>query len=114
MKLGHSNLTQTEYDVMRRRVADVADRARCYLAIQQQVVLSSILEHFPGELEDHLAGDLDPVSPELIAELVDIRGGRAIVDTRHQEKQPDWTYNKTYSGTVPVERYANRRPPWGP
>ncbi|HSH62048.1 MAG TPA: NADH-ubiquinone oxidoreductase-F iron-sulfur binding region domain-containing protein [Acidimicrobiales bacterium] len=111
-KLGYSNLQQTDFDVMRRRVADVADRARCFLAVQQQVVLASILEHFGDELVDHLSPDAGPVSPELISELIDIRGGKAILDSRHWDKQPDWTYNKTYSGTVPVELYAGKRPPW--
>lgn len=111
-KLGYSTLKQAEYDTMRRRVADVADRARCYLAIQHQVVLASILEHFGAELAGHLSGDREAVAPELISELIDIRGGKAILDVRHWDKQPDWTYNKTYSGTVPVERYAAARPPW--
>jgi NADH-quinone oxidoreductase subunit F len=114
MRLGHSNLQPTDFDNMRRRVAVVGDRARCYLAIQQQVVLTSILEHFGDELGDHLSGDPGPVSPELISELIDIRGGRAVLDTRHWDKQPDWSYNKTDSGTVPVELYASRPPPWGP
>jgi len=115
MRLGHSNLQRTDYDLMRRKVVDVGDRARCYLAVQQQVVLTSILELFGEELAAHLGGDgVEPVSPELISELIDIRGGRAILETRHWDKQPDWTYNKSYSGTVPVELYTGKRPPWGP
>jgi len=112
MRLGHSNVQQTDYDLMRRKVIEVGDRARCFLATQQQVVLTSILEHFGDELESHLLPDAGPVSPELISELIDIRGGRAILDTHHWDKQPDWTYNKTYSGTVPVELYAGKPPPW--
>ena len=111
--LSHSTLVAHDYEVMRRRVANVADRARCYLGIQQQMVLGSILEHFPDELEGHLSGALDPVEPELIAELVDIRGGQAVWDERQRHKQADWTYNNSYSGTVPVERYASAAPPWG-
>ncbi len=53
-KLGRSNLAKVEYDTLSRRLANVADRARCYLAIQQQVVLESILEHFGAELTGHL------------------------------------------------------------
>jgi hypothetical protein len=75
-------------------------------------VVTSILEHFSEEVTGHLTGERPPVEPELIAELVDIRGGRAIVDERHRHKQPDWSYNKRDSGTVPVERYAGTAPPW--
>jgi len=112
VKLGHSELVQHDYTVMNRKLAVVADRARCYLAIQQQVVLNSIMEHFGDEFEAHLEQGHEPVEPQLISELVDIRGGRAVWDVRHAQKQPDWTYNKTYSGTVPVDLYMKVEPPW--
>ncbi len=111
-KLGRSNLATVEYDTLNRRLANVADRARCYLAIQQQVVLESILEHFGAELTGHLDRSHDGVEPELVAELIDIRSGQAVWDERHRDKQPDWSYNKTYSGTVPVDRYTSVVPPW--
>ena len=101
-----------DYDTVRRRLLTVADRSRCYLATQQQVVVGSILEHFGDEFAAHLSGERAPVEPELVAELLDIRAGQAFVDTRHRSKQPDWTYNKRYSGTVPVELYTAQPPPW--
>ena len=112
VKLGHSELVKHDYQVMNRKLANVADRARCYLAIQQQVVLNSIREHFGEEFEGHLAPGHRSVEPELISELVDIRNGKAVWDVRHAQKQPDWTYNKTYSGTVPVDLYMKVEPPW--
>ncbi|HEX6597569.1 MAG TPA: hypothetical protein VF045_11570, partial [Acidimicrobiales bacterium] len=90
-----------------------ADRSRCFLATQQQVVVGSILDAFPDEMTAHLENATDPVEPELIAELVDIRNGVAVLDERHRLKQPDWSYNKRDSGTVPVEKYAGAAPPWG-
>jgi hypothetical protein len=59
-----------------------------------------------------VAGSVEPTEFELIAELLDIRGDRAMLDERHRRKQPDWSYNKTDSGTVPVERYAAVASPW--
>ena len=103
---------QHDYDVVTKRIGTVADRSRCYLATQQQTVVGSILEHFGDEVAAHLARAADPTDAELVAELVDIRGGTAVLDTRHAYKHPDWTYNKRYSGTVPVEFYAGSRPPW--
>ncbi|MDQ6837261.1 MAG: hypothetical protein M3137_02675, partial [Actinomycetota bacterium] len=99
--------------VIGKRLSTVADRARCFLGSQQQVVVGSIIEHFQAEFDDHVAGRRAATEPELIAELVDIRGGHAIWDERHRLKQPDWTYNKTDSGTVPVEMYAGVVPHWG-
>ncbi|MCA1691220.1 MAG: hypothetical protein LC733_03100 [Actinobacteria bacterium] len=111
-KVSASQAVSHDADVIRKRVGTVADRSRCFLATQQQVVVGSILDAFGDEVDSHLAGAAVPVEPELIAEVVDIRGGQALLDERHLRKQPDWTYNKTDSGTVPVERYAALRPPW--
>jgi hypothetical protein len=90
----------------------VADRSRCFLATQQQVVLESIFKHFPDEMDDHLSGRREPVEPALVTELLDIRGGRAVWDERHRSKQPDWTYNASDSGTAPVDFRRNVAPPW--
>ncbi|MFN2606392.1 MAG: NADH-ubiquinone oxidoreductase-F iron-sulfur binding region domain-containing protein [Acidimicrobiales bacterium] len=111
-KVTGSDATEHDAAVIRRRLGTVADRSRCFLATQQQAVVGSIIEHFPEEMEAHLAGTAGAASPELIAELVDIRGDRAYLDERHRHKQPDWSYNATDSGTVPVERYSKVRPFW--
>ena len=55
---------------------------------------------------------LPPCEPELIAELIDINGGVALLDERHRQKQWDWSFNKRDSGTVPVEKYQAVAPPW--
>ena len=102
-----------EEKVIRHRLGTVAERSRCFLATQQQAVVGSILDHFGDEFAAHMSGAAEPVEPQLVAELVDIRGGEGYVDGRHRQKQPDWTYNERYSGTVPVELYADSSPPWG-
>lgn len=100
------------YNVIRRRLSTIADRSRCYLATQQQLVVGSIVEHFGDEFAAHVSRATDPVEPELIAELLDIRGGQAYLDERHRKKQWDWSYNKRDSGTVPVELYTALTPAW--
>ncbi len=112
-KVAATEATQHDMGVIRKRIGTVADRARCFLATQQQTVLNSIMQAFPEEFDGHLSGRVAAVEPELIAELLDIRDGRAVLDERHRHKQPDWTFNKRDSGTVPVERYQAVRPPWG-
>ena len=111
-KVASSEGREHDYEEIEKRLGTVADRSRCFLATQQQVVLESILEQFPAEIEAHISGAADPAEPELIAELLDISGGKAIVDGRHRRKQWDWTYNSQDSGTVPVERYTSVAPPW--
>ncbi len=110
--LSGSEAKAHDMDVIRYRVGTVADRSRCFLASQQQVVLESILKQFPDELADHLSGVREPVEPVLIAELLDIRGGRAILDERQRDKQPDWSYNQSDSGSAPVDFRRGHAPPW--
>ena len=92
-----------DMEVVRRRLLTVTDRSRCYLATQQQNIVGSLLECFHNEFIAHLEGRAAPCEPELVAELVDIRDGAALLDTRHRDKQADWTYDKWYSGKVPAE-----------
>jgi NADH:ubiquinone oxidoreductase subunit F (NADH-binding) len=86
------------------RLGTVADGARCFLATQHEQVVQSILRRFPDHFRRHLDGGTDPVEPALIAPVVDIVEGSAIIDAEHLRKQPDWTYDETDSGKAPVER----------
>jgi len=110
-KLCHSDAREHDMQLLRKRVSTVADGARCYLATQHQNVLASLLELYGDDVDRHLSGAAPGVEPELIAELVDIAGDRAVWDERHREKQPDWTYDEEYSGQVPAERYGEHRAP---
>lgn len=111
-KLCRSQATRQDLETIRRRSVTVSFGARCFLAMQQEIVIGSILENFGEEFEAHLDGTAAPVEPELIAELLDIRGDVAVLDTRHAEKQPDWTFNPRSSGSVPVEILSGVRPKW--
>lgn len=113
-KVSNSDGDTHDYDVIRHRLRTVSERSRCFLATQQEVVVGSIVKHFGDELEAHIAGTAKPADAELVAELLDIRGGQALIDARHQQKQPDWSFNERDSGTVPVELYSNLAPPWRP
>ncbi|HET7489921.1 MAG TPA: NADH-ubiquinone oxidoreductase-F iron-sulfur binding region domain-containing protein [Acidimicrobiales bacterium] len=91
------------------RVQTVADRARCYLAHQQQAVLQSIMTRYAHEFEAHVRGGAEPVEPYLIAELVDIEDGVAHMDERFMEKQPDWSFDETSTGKNPADRFGLNR-----
>ena len=108
-KLGTAEITQVLTDLQRgiateRRVeeiwewlAKVTDGSRCYLAAQEQQLVGSIIEKFPGEFEEHLLPDgLVVGCPRprhlLVPKLVDLRDGVAVYDERQARKRPDWTY----------------------
>jgi NADH:ubiquinone oxidoreductase subunit F (NADH-binding) len=69
----------------------VADGARCYLATQTQNIVESVLAHFPEVLAAHAQGDVEPAAPYLVAPLLDIVDGVAVLDDSHVDRQPDWT-----------------------
>ncbi|MEN3314670.1 MAG: NADH-quinone oxidoreductase subunit [Acidimicrobiaceae bacterium] len=108
-KVGRNEATRADLDLIVTRAASVSDRARCYLATQHQVLATSILERFGDDIEAHLRGTATAVQPALVAELVDITDGRATFDERHLDKQPDWTFDDTYSGRSPADRFADHR-----
>jgi NADH-quinone oxidoreductase subunit F len=108
-RLSRSVADERDMVAIRERVDTVADGARCYLASQHEVVVSGLLTGFPDQVEAHLTGAAPGVEPALIAELVAITDGVAIVDERHRDKQPDWTYDATYSGQAPADRLDDHR-----
>ncbi|HET7490027.1 MAG TPA: NADH-ubiquinone oxidoreductase-F iron-sulfur binding region domain-containing protein [Acidimicrobiales bacterium] len=96
--------------VVADRVATVADRARCFLAHQQERVVGGILVQFPDALARHLDPSTPPVTPEPIVPIRDIVGGRAELDLHQLDKQPDWTFEPTDSGQAPADRMGAGRP----
>jgi NADH-quinone oxidoreductase subunit F len=71
----------------------VTDGNRCYLAVEEQVVVASILRAFPDEVVAHLEQGRCPRPRELpFPKVVDLTEGRAVYDERQGRKQPDWTY----------------------
>ena len=107
--LARSELTDDELGSLQDRVRTVADEARCFLASQQEAVVRSLLETFPEAVEAHFDGRAEPAEPLLVAELVEVREGRAVIDERHRDKQPDWTYDAEDSGQSPADRLDEKR-----
>ena len=102
-------------DGSERDISDVQDRlrtidrgARCFLATQHQLVVGSLLALFPDLLDADATGRSHRSGPYLIAELEDLvpeaDGYEALVDVRHADKQPDWSYDAEPSGQSPADR----------
>ncbi|MEO8265413.1 MAG: NADH-ubiquinone oxidoreductase-F iron-sulfur binding region domain-containing protein, partial [Ilumatobacteraceae bacterium] len=72
---------------------EVTDGNRCYLAVEEQVMVTSILLAFPAEIAEHIELRRCPRPRRLpIPKLVDLADGRAIYDESFWRKRPDWTY----------------------
>jgi NADH-quinone oxidoreductase subunit F len=108
-KLCRSDVSDTEWRRVASLVSTVGDRARCSLGTQHQIVIDSIIRTFPKDFATHVSGAAPPVVPRLIAELVEFDGDEALLDERHLEKQPDWTYDAVDSGQAPADRYGEHR-----
>lgn len=94
---------------LRRRIATVADGARCSLGTQQQVVARSLLDMYPDDVSAHTERRVHHSQPRPVAELEGITDGVARIDERHAEKQPDWTYDAVDSGKSPAARLGEHR-----
>jgi len=71
----------------------VADGNRCYLAVEEQVMVSSLLRAFPEEFAEHIDLGRCPRPRRLpIPKLLDLSGGAAVYDESYWRKRPDWTY----------------------
>jgi NADH-quinone oxidoreductase subunit F len=81
-----------DLDTLAFRLQTCTDGNRCYLPVQEQQVVSSILQAFPGEVAEALDGQPRPARGLLVPKLVDLADGRAIYDERQARKRPDWTY----------------------
>jgi NADH:ubiquinone oxidoreductase subunit F (NADH-binding) len=71
----------------------VTDGSRCYLATEEQVVVSSILRAFPEEFTEHIDLGHCPRRRHLpIPKLIDLHDGEVVYDESFWRKRPDWTY----------------------
>jgi len=71
----------------------VTDGNRCFLAVEERQVVSSIMQRFASEVDEHAQhGRCPRPRPIPLPKLVDLAGGVATYDEQQYRKQPDWTY----------------------
>ncbi|MGI8662145.1 MAG: NADH-ubiquinone oxidoreductase-F iron-sulfur binding region domain-containing protein [Acidimicrobiales bacterium] len=98
-----------DVDVVRQRVRTVANGARCSIGIQEEVITTGLLTTFASALDAHVTGTAPAAAPMVIGELVTVSPSEVVVDRRHADKQPDWTYEPEWSGDAPVDRFTDHR-----
>ena len=104
-KLGSSAITEAlerietgageagDLDVIGGWLGHVTDGSRCFLASEEQIVVTSIMRAFPEEFAEHIDLGHCPRPRRLpIPKLLDLAGGKAVYDESFWRKQPDWTY----------------------
>lgn len=72
----------------------VTDGNRCYLAVEEQIVVGSVLRAFPEEFVDHIEQRRCPQATRRpIPKLLELGNGVVVYDERFWHKRPDWTYD---------------------
>lgn len=84
--------TGTTLDDIAGWLERVTDGNRCFLGSQERLVVSSILQRFPEEVAEHLAGACPRPRPLDFPKLVELSDGKVVYDTDHARKRADWTY----------------------
>ena len=83
---------QAQLDRIHERLTTVTDANRCYLPVEEQRVISSILRAFPEDFVAHLEGACPRPREIPIPKIVDLTSNGVVYDTRQATKRPDWTY----------------------
>ena len=92
---------------LQRRFSTVGDGARCGLALQQSRCVHSLVTLAASTFQRHLERSIEPSGRLVVAPITDLVDGSATIDTRYADKQPDWSFDATDSGTPPAELYAD-------
>jgi NADH-quinone oxidoreductase subunit F len=69
----------------------VTDQNRCYLPVELQTVVASVLRAFPHDFVAHLEGRLAPPRLYQLPKIVDMADGTVTYDSRTAHAQPDGT-----------------------
>jgi NADH-quinone oxidoreductase subunit F len=70
----------------------VADGNRCFLPVEAQQMIASLVREFPEDFDAHLAETCPSPRQLDVPKIVDIDDTGAHYDLRQRRKRPDWTY----------------------
>jgi NADH:ubiquinone oxidoreductase subunit F (NADH-binding) len=78
--------------VLHRRLLTVTDGNRCFLPVEAQQVVGSVLRTFPEDVVAHVEHTCSLRHDVVLPKLADLEDGVACYDDRQSRKRPDWTY----------------------
>jgi NADH-quinone oxidoreductase subunit F len=78
--------------VIRGALDTVTDGNRCFLAVQEKLVVASLLQTFPDDVHAHEQGTCTLRHDVLVPRIVDLTADGFVFDESHRRKQPDWSY----------------------
>lgn len=88
-----------DVDSIHQWLERVTDGNRCYLAVEERDLVSSVLRAFPEEFVDHIEQQRCPqTEARPIPKLIDLDGGYVTYDESYWRKRPDWTYEPEQEG----------------
>ncbi len=91
-RLDRGDADDTTVEELGAALRVVTDQNRCYLPVELQTVVASIMRDFPEDFVAHLERDITPSRRYDLPKIIDIADGNATYDARIALKQPDWTY----------------------
>jgi NADH:ubiquinone oxidoreductase subunit F (NADH-binding) len=92
-RIDNGNGTDDDLSRIAGWLARVTDGNRCYLPVQERLVVGSVLSAFPEEFVEHIETGRCERHRELsVPILVELSGGKAAYDETFPRKRPDWTY----------------------
>lgn len=72
----------------------VTDGNRCYLAVEEQILVTSVVRSFPEAFAEHAElGSCPRPRPIPMPKIVDLADGRVVYDESFWRKRSDWTYD---------------------
>jgi NADH-quinone oxidoreductase subunit F len=90
--LAAGEATLDDLDAVAFRLSTVTDGNRCYLPVEERLVVSSILKAFPEEVAEALDGMAAPRRNLVLPKVVELGDGKVVYDESQARKEPDWTY----------------------
>jgi NADH:ubiquinone oxidoreductase subunit F (NADH-binding) len=90
--LSRLEATDAELEQIHRSLTTVSDGNRCFLPVEEQQLIGSLLRRFPEDFAAHLEGRCPAPREIAIPKIVDIEDGHVTYDERQARKRPDWTY----------------------